>query len=46
MATSKELHDYIVECLSKVGDITTKKMIGEFSIYYKGKLMGDMIADF
>ena len=42
MATSKECHDYIVECLSKVGDITTKKMMGEYCIYYKGKLIGDL----
>lgn len=42
MATSKEYHDYIVECLSKVSDITTKKMMGEYCIYYKGKLIGDI----
>ena len=42
MATSKEYHDYIVECLSKAGDITTKKMMGEYCIYYQGKLIGDL----
>lgn len=42
MATSKEYHDYIVECLSKVGDITTKRMMGEYCIYYQGKLIGDL----
>jgi len=42
MATSKEFHDYVVECLSKVGDLTTKKMMGEYCIYYKGKLIGDL----
>lgn len=42
MATSKEFHDYIVECLSRVGEITTKKMMGEFLVYFKGKLIGDI----
>lgn len=42
MATSKEYHDYIVECLSKAGDITTKKMMGEYCIYCQGKLIGDL----
>ena len=42
MATSKEYHDYIVECLSKVGDIATKRMMGEYCIYYHGKLIGDL----
>lgn len=42
MATSKEFHDYIVECLSKAGDIATKKMMGEYCVYYQGKLIGDI----
>ncbi len=42
MATSKEFHDYVVESLQRIGDITTKKMMGEYCIYYKGKLIGDI----
>ncbi len=42
MATSKEFHDYIVESLGKVGDISTRKMMGEYCIYYQGKLIGDI----
>lgn len=42
MATSKEFHDYIVENLRRVGDISTRKMMGEYCVYYKGKLIGDM----
>lgn len=42
MATSKEYHDYVVDSLQKIGDISTKKMMGEYCIYYKGKLVGDI----
>lgn len=42
MATTKEFHDYVVESLSRVGDITTKRMMGEYCVYYKGKLIGDI----
>lgn len=42
MATSKEFHDHVVDSLRRVGDIATKKMMGEYCIYYKGKLIGDI----
>lgn len=42
MATTKEFHDYVVDNLERVGDIITKKMMGEYCIYYKGKLVGDI----
>ncbi len=42
MATTKEFHDYVVDSLQRIGDITTKKMMGEYCIYYKGKLIGDI----
>lgn len=42
MATSKEFHDYIVENLQKVGEVSTKKMMGEYCIYYQGKLIGNI----
>lgn len=42
MATSKEFHDYIVENLQKVGEISTRKMMGEYCVYYQGKLIGDI----
>ncbi|NLB53801.1 MAG: competence protein TfoX [Syntrophomonadaceae bacterium] len=42
MATSKEYHDYVIECLSKAGNVTTKKMMGEYCVYYNGKLIGDI----
>lgn len=42
MATSKEFHDYVMESLQRVGDVSSRKMMGEYCIYYKGKLIGDI----
>lgn len=42
MATSKEFHDYIVENLQRVGEISTRKMMGEYCVYYQGKMIGDI----
>lgn len=42
MATTKEFHDYVVDCLQRIGDITTRKMMGEYCVYYKGKMIGDL----
>ena len=42
MATSKEFHDYIVEQLQRVGEVSTRKMMGEYCVYYRGKMVGDI----
>lgn len=42
MATSKEFHDYIVDNLQRVGDISTRKMMGEYLLYFQGKLVGEI----
>jgi len=42
MATSKEFHDYVLASLGKVGDVFTRKMMGEYCIYYRQKLIGDI----
>ena len=42
MATTQEFHDYVVDCLQRIGDITTRKMMGEYCVYYKGKMIGDL----
>lgn len=42
MATSTQARDYIVEHLSKAGDISTRKMMGEYLVYFKGKLVGNI----
>ncbi|HCT92640.1 MAG TPA: competence protein TfoX [Lachnospiraceae bacterium] len=38
----KEFHDYVVDSLQRVGDISTKKMMGEYCIYNKSKIIGDI----
>lgn len=42
MATSKEYHDYILENLQKAGNVTTRKMMGEYCVYFQGKLIGNI----
>ncbi len=42
MATSKEFHDYVMDSLQRIGDVSSKKMMGEYCVYYKGKLIGDI----
>ena len=42
MATTKEFHDYVLEQLQKTGNVTTRKMMGEYCVYYNGKMVGDI----
>lgn len=38
MASSKEFLEYILEQLSEVEEITYRAMMGEYIIYYKGRI--------
>lgn len=40
MASSKEFLDYILEKLSQLEDITFRPMMGEYILYYKGRIFG------
>ena len=40
MASDKEYLDYILEQLSEMEDISYRKMMGEYILYYKGKVLG------
>lgn len=40
MATSKEFHEFVMEQLSRAGDFTSRKMMGEYCIYHGGKVIG------
>lgn len=42
MATTKEFHNYVLEQLQKTGNVTTRKMMGEYCVYYNGKMVGDI----
>lgn len=45
MASSKEYLDYCLEQLRLLDDITFKRMMGEFLLYYNGKLFGGIYDD-
>ena len=40
MASSKEYLDFILEQLSELDDISYRAMMGEYIIYYRGKVVG------
>ena len=40
MASSKEYLEYILEQLSDLDDISHRVMMGEYIIYYRGKIIG------
>ena len=45
MASSKEYLDYILEQLSELDEITYRAMMGEYIIYYRGKIVGGIFDD-
>lgn len=40
MPSSKNYLDFVLEQLSELDDITYRAMMGEYIIYYKGKIIG------
>lgn len=45
MASGKEYLDFILEQLSDLEEITYKAMMGEYIIYYRGKIVGGIYDD-
>ena len=45
MASSKEYLDYVLAQLSGLDEITYKAMMGEYIIYYRGKIVGGIYDD-
>ena len=45
MASSKEYLDFILEQLSELHDVTYRAMMGEYIIYYRGKIVGGIYDD-
>lgn len=45
MASSKEYLDFILEQLSELYDVTYRAMLGEYIIYYRGKIVGGIYDD-
>lgn len=44
MATKQSTVDFILDQLTKLGDINTRKMFGEYALYFEGKVVG-LICD-
>ena len=45
MASCKEYLDFVLEQLSELEDISYKAMMGEYIIYYRGKIVGGIYDD-
>lgn len=45
MASSKEYLDFILEQLSELEEITYRAMMGEYILYYRGKIVGGIYDD-
>ena len=45
MASSKEYLDYVLDQLALLDSITYKSMMGEYIIYYQGKVVGGVYDD-
>ena len=45
MASSKEYLDFILEQLSELNEITYRAMMGEYILYYRGKIIGGIYDD-
>ena len=45
MASTKEYLDFVLDQLEGLPEITYRKMMGEYILYYKGKIMGGVYDD-
>lgn len=45
MASSKDYLEFVLEQLSELQEITYRAMMGEFIIYYRGKIVGGIYDD-
>ena len=45
MASTKEYLDYILEQLSGLEEISSRAMMGEYILYYRGKVFGGIYDD-
>ena len=45
MSSTKEYLDFILEQLSELDDISYRAMMGEYILYYRGKIVGGIYDD-
>ena len=42
MATTADFHDYVIEQLTRAGEISSRRMMGEYCVYYRGKMVAEI----
>lgn len=45
MASSKNYLDFVLDCLSDLGSVSYRAMMGEYILYYNGKIFGGVYDD-
>ena len=45
MASSKEYMDFVIEQLSGLDEISSRAMMGEYILYYRGRVFGGIYDD-
>ena len=45
MASQKEYLDFILDQLSPLGEVSFRRMMGEYILYYQGKIIGGIYDD-
>ena len=45
MSSTKNYLNYVIEQLSPLGDVSSRAMMGEYILYYKGKVFGGIYDD-
>ena len=45
MASTKEYLDFVLEQLSRLDEISSRAMMGEYILYYRGKVFGGIYDD-
>lgn len=45
MSSTKEYAEYVLDQLSDAGEVSSRAMMGEYVIYYRGKVIGGIYDD-
>ncbi len=45
MASTKEYLDFVLDQLSELDEVSTRAMMGEYILYYRGKVVGGIYDD-
>ena len=45
MASTKEYLDFVLEQLSELDEVSSREMMGEYILYYRGKVFGGIYDD-